>query len=165
MSATVAGTFLDATAVQLAARAGLAGVRIFTCPVLPEDLGKEAIELGEEIPIQREIASMGSSDVEESFTVTGSILVAKSFAKATTLQATINAAAKAARDRALAILEEVTDELATNDTMATGTPAVGTVRDVQMGEFTIRQAMAPEGQLGRVCWVEFTLEVQNHTSA
>ena len=151
-------TFLDALATALAARPGLAGVNVFTCPVPPESLGAEGIELAAETLIEQLPAAMGSSELEESYQVRGSVLVAKPIVGATSATASINTAAKAARDRCAAIIEEVTDELATNSTMT------ATVRDVGIVEQTYHQGLAPEAQLGRVCWVEFTLAVEAHVT-
>jgi hypothetical protein len=158
MSTTTLPAFMDALVTALQARIGLAGVNIYSGPVAPEDLGSEGIEFAEEVSVEQTRAAMNSTDQEETYTVGGSILVAKSFGASTSAVATINVAAKAARDRVAAILEEVTDQLATSDTMT------GTVRDVRIASQTWRQGMAPEGQLGRVCWCEFTMEVTAHVT-
>ena len=150
MSVTTLSAFLDELATQLAARSGLAGVNVFTCPVRPEELGTEAIELAAETVIEQGRRAMNSTTQEESYEVTGSVLAYRSIPPAS---GGINTAAKAARDRAEAILEEVIDEVATNDTMT------AKVRDVQLTGQTWRQGYAPEGQLGRFCSVEFTLTV------
>lgn len=148
MSVTTLPAFLDALATALGARAGLSGVKVFTAPVDPGELGKEAIELGDEVDIEQERASMSSTVLEESYPVPGSIMC---FAP---IKTTSNAAAKTARDRCATILEELTDELSTNDDMT------NTVRDCRIATQKWRQGMAPEGQLGRVCWVQFTIEVE-----
>ena len=160
---TVAGDFLDALAAQLSARAGLAKVRVYTAPVAPEDLGEEAIELGEEIPITQEQAAMGKSDMMENVTIHGSILVSKPYPRKTTRVETINAGAKTARDRAVAIFGELASECGDNPTMATGTPPVATVLGVDVTSMTMHQGEAPEAQLGRSCWIEFDLTLQNET--
>ena len=130
------------------ARGGLSGVNVYTCPVRPEDLGKEAIELADAVEIEQYPAAMSSTNVEESYQVKGSILVFRTAKPGTTA---INTAAKAARDRAAAILEEVTDELSSNDTMT------ATVRDVTITGQTWTQGYAPENHLGRSCHIGFTL--------
>ena len=150
MSTCTLPAFLDATYTALHNRAGLASVNVFTCPVDPAQLGKEAIELADSVEVTQARASLGSDDLEESYDVKGSVLV---FA-----QGTSNAAAKVARDRALAILEEVTDEIAGNETMTS------TVRDVTITGQTWTQGYAPEGQLGRFCRVEFTLACEAHVT-
>ena len=152
MSATTVPAFLDALAAVLSARAGLSGVNVYTCPVAPENLGKEAIELGEEVSVEKEPASMSSRDLTETYTVSGSILVYSPIAS------TINVAAKACRDRALAILEEVSDELADDQTVD------GTVLSAGISSQTWRQGLAPEGQLGRLCQVEFGMTVEAHVT-
>lgn len=150
MSVTTLPAFLDELATQLAARTGLAGVNIFTCPVRPEDLGEEAIELAAETVIEQRQRAMNSTTQEEEYDVTGSILA---YRPVPPVSGGINTAAKAARDRVEAIIEEVIDEVATNDTMT------AKVRDVQLTGQTWKQGYAPEGQLGRFCSVEFTLSV------
>lgn len=155
MSATSLPDFLDAFAAQLQERPGLSGVNVFTCPVAPEDLGAEGIELAEEVTIAQERISLSSDDMDETYPVNGSILVLAPYAPAAGPVAGINAAAKAARDRCEEILHELADQLADDDT------ADGSVSDVAMASQTWRQGMAPEGQMGRVCWCEFTLEVSN----
>lgn len=158
MSTTTLPTFLDALVAALQLRAGLAGVLVFSCPVAPEHLGTEGIEFAEEVSVTQQRAAMGSTHVEEEYPVSGSILVLASIPKKASLAESINAAAKVARDRCAAILEEVTDELATNDAMT------ATVRDVRIASQTWRQGMAPEGQMGRACWCEFSLEVTAHVT-
>lgn len=156
MAATALPAFLDALAALLTLRAGLAGVRVFTCPVDVADLGEEAIELAHETSVEHELAELGSHDVEESFDVKGSIVCYHAMTTSTDAVATINAAAKTVRDRACAILEEVTDALAADDTVS------GSVRDAQVSAVTVRQGMAPETQLGRLCQIELTISVQAH---
>jgi hypothetical protein len=154
MAATTLGPFIDALVAALQVRPGLARVNIFGCPVDPEDLGSEGIEFAEEVSIEQAPAAMMSTAKEESYAVSGSILVAAAAAPLSSPVATVNGAAKVARDRCLAIVEEVTDELATNDTMS------ATVRDAQIVSMDVHQAMAPEAQLGRICWAEFVIAVK-----
>ena len=157
MSATALPGFIDALAALLTLRAGLAGVHVFTCPVAPEDLGSEAIELAPETSVEQQVAAMGSHDIEEAFDVRGSIVCYQAMTGSGAVTS-INVAAKAARDRACAILEEVTDALAGDDTVS------GSVRDAQITGITLRQGMAPEGQLGRLCQVEFTIHAEAQTT-
>jgi len=147
---TTLPTFLDALRAALVNRAGLAGVNVFTCPVTPDDLGKQAIELANEVPIEQNRLSLNSTVLNEEYTLPGAIIA---FRTAKQGGQAINTAAKAARDRVDAILEEVVDEITTNDTMA------GTVRDVTITMQRWTQGMAPENRLGRYCRVEFTLTV------
>lgn len=158
MAATALPGFLDALVALLAARGGLAGVRIFSCPVDVSDLGEEAIELARETSVDQELAAMASRDIEESFDVTGSIVCYHAMPSGAGAVATINAAAKVVRDRACAILEEVTDALAADDTVS------GSVRDAQISGITMRQGPGPETQLGRLCQIEFTVSAQAHTT-
>lgn len=147
---TTLPTFLDALRTALAARSGLDDVIVFTCPVAPEDLGKQAIELANEVAVDQHRLGMGETTLDEEYTLPGSIIV---FRTAKQGGQAINTAAKAARDRADAILEEIVDEVTTNDTMS------ATVRDVTITMQRWSQGMAPENRLGRFCRVEFTLTV------
>jgi len=147
---TTLPTFLDALRSALVLRAGLDHVNVFTCPVDPHDLGEQAIELANEVMVEQKRESMDSDDLDEEYVVTGAIIVYRTAAPGA--QA-INLAAKAARDRADAILEEIVDEVSTNDTMT------GTVRDVTITQQIWAQGMAPENRLGRFCRVNFSLTV------
>jgi hypothetical protein len=158
MPATALPTFIDALVAALQARGGLAGVNVYGCPVSPEDLGKEAIEFAAETDVTQEIAAMSSTHIEESFDVKGSIICFTPMPAGATKVATINAAAKKVRDRACAILGEVESELASNDTVT------ATVRDAHTTSLKVNQGMAPEGQLGRWCAIEFTITAQAHTT-
>ena len=155
MATTTLPAFLDALAAALVLRAGLAGVAVFTCPVRPEELGDEAIELADTVEVAQGRAAMSSTDVEESYEVKGSVIV---FRTAKPGASAINTAAKAARDRATAIIEEVTDEVSGNATMS------ATVRDVTIAAQSWSQGYAPENQLGRFCRIEFTLRCEAHVT-
>jgi hypothetical protein len=150
MGATTLPQLLDALLVALSDREGLAGVNIYTCPVSPEELGPEGIEFAEEVSVEQARASFGNTDLEESYTVSGSLLVAAPMPPGS---GAVNRAAKAARDRCAELLHEISEELATNDTLD------NEVRDVSIASQVWHQGMAPEAQLGRVCWVEFSLAV------
>ena len=158
MPATALPALLDALVAALQARPGLAGVAVYSCPVAPEDLGKEAIELAAETDVVQTAAAMDSTDVEESFDVKGSIVCYHAMPAGAGHVATINAAAKVVRDRACAILGEVESELATNDTVT------ATVRDARTTSIKVNQGMAPEGQLGRWCAIVFTISAEAHTT-
>jgi len=147
---TTLPTFLDALRAALAIRAGLAQVNVFTCPVSPDALGEQAIEFANGVDIEQRRLAMSETTLDEEYAVPGSIIAFRTAKQGT--QAT-NSAAKLARDRVDAILEEVVDEITTNDTMS------GTVRDVTISGQHWTQGMAPEGRLGRYCRVEFTLTV------
>ena len=143
--------FLDAFVAALQLRGGLAGVRVFGCPVVPEDLGEEGIELAEEVSVDTSRDSMNSE--REDYTVNGSVLVLAPMVRGASPQSTINATAKVARDRCNAIVAEVADELLTDCTVG------GVVVDAQLDGITFHQGMAPEGQMGRACWCEFSVKV------
>jgi hypothetical protein len=158
MAASTFPLFMDALAAQLILRAGLSGVAVFTAPVAPENAGEEAIVLAPETSIEQTVAAMSSTDIEEVYDVKGLILVYHAQAPGATLVGTINAGAKAARDRAFAIFEEVVDQLTTDATVS------GTVRDARTTTVTVQQGLAPEGQLGRVCQIEFVIQAEAHTT-
>ena len=158
MPATSLPTFIDALVAALQGRGGLAGVSVYSCPVSPEDLGKEAIEFAAETDVTQEVAAMSLTHIEETFDVKGSIICFTPMPAGATKVATINAAAKKVRDRACAILGEVESELAANDTVT------ATVRDARTTSIKVNQGMAPEGQLGRWCAIEFTITAQAHTT-
>ena len=156
MSATSLPAFLDAFTAALQLRAGLAGVNIYGCPVAPEDLGAAGIELADEVAVATERVAMSSDDMEETYTVEGSITVLHPYHPAAGRVAGINAAAKAARDACEAIMHEVAGALADDAT------AGGSVDDAALVSQTYSQGMAPEAQMGRLCWCRFSIEVQNH---
>jgi len=147
MASTSLPDFLDQLVDALQSRSDLRGVNVFSCPVEPEQLGLEGIEFAEEVSVEQSHASMGSTELEETYTVSGSLLVAAPLTKNGT-----NADAKSARDRCAVILGEVVDEMADNDTMT------GSVRDVQIASQSWHQGIKPDPP-ARVCWVEFALNV------
>lgn len=155
MSATTLGAFLDEFVAQLQARDGLAGVAVYTCPVDPESLGAAGIELADDVSIDVTQASIGTDDIEESYPVNGMVLVTAPYAASTDVVATINAAAKTARDRCEAIMAEIVAALVADST------AGGAVDNVRIANQTYKQGMAPDAALGRVAWCEFVLEVSN----
>ena len=158
MSATALPAFLDALQWALVGRSGLAGVRVFTCPVDVLDLGEEAIEFAEATSIEQTTAAMGSTDISEIITVNGSIICYAEMPTGADVVSTINDAAKTVRDRACAILEEVTDQLASDRTVS------DSVLGAEITSVNLKQGMAPEGQLGRVCHIEFTIKAEAHTT-
>lgn len=158
MTASALPGFLDALTAALAARPGLAGVAVFSAPVDPDLLGKEAIELAESVDVNQTSAAMSSRDISETFTVKGSILVASPMVKQASVMATINTAAKAARDRALAIYAEVCDELADDITVD------GSVLGADVGGYVLEQGFSPEDQMGRVARIEFSIDAEAHST-
>ena len=157
MSATSLPAFLDAFVTQLQERDGLAGVAVYSCPVAPEDLGAEGIEMAAEVTVSQARAAMGSDDLEEEYEVSGSVLVYSPLSGGGRVEA-VNAAAKRARDHCEELLAEIADQLADDDT------ADASVRDVGFSAQTWHQGMAPESQMGRVCWCEFRLAVRAHVT-
>lgn len=153
MAASSIGPCLDALVVKLALRAGLAGVNLYTAPVAPEQLGNRAIEFGDTTEAEQTWAEMGSRKISESYSLRGSISITQPMTRGVSRPATINAAAKKARDAALLVYEEIRDELAAD-------PTLGSVVDeAALDGFTMEQGFAPEGQIGRVCTIEFLIAV------
>jgi hypothetical protein len=154
MAVTTLASLLDGLVASLSTRAGLAGVNVFGCNVPPEMLGREAIELAARVDVAQAAAQMGSDNIAETYRVDGSILVSRPLAAAATTTDTVNVAAAAARDRALAIYGEVVEQLAADESVG------GVVRWAAPGGLVLEQGFAPEGQLGRVCRVEFTVSCE-----
>ena len=137
-------TFLDALKAALVIRAGLTGVNIFTGPVDPESEGPEAIVFGAEaIETTTEFPTVPRLECWETYILTGRIWVAKPGAGETVI--------KAARDRAFALLEQVHDELATNDEMT------ATVTDVRPVGWRLEQGIVENE---RQCRITFSLRVE-----
>jgi hypothetical protein len=106
------------------------------------------------VDIAQEQAGMSSAKVKEDYSVPGVITCFASMPKGVSKVATVNAAAKTARDRACTILEEVNDYM-------TGARTVGsTVLDAWVAEVKLTQGLAPEAQLGRWCSIEFTISAE-----
>lgn len=147
---TTVGSFLDALRTVLAARSGLSGVNIFTGGVDDVSAGPEAIvfavtkvESGE---YERKTAAY--HEVWEEYPVTGRVWITKPGAGETVI--------KAARDRALALLEQVTDALDAYETTAACQSALG-VDDAQVTGWSLEQFI---GDGYRDCRIEFTVSVK-----
>lgn len=133
---------IDALKTALGLRAGLTGVQIFTAPAGETATSREVIEfegmVTDELP-----ATMGGTR-EETYTLTGGLLVTRAGSGDTV--------AKAARDRAFTILGEIESYI--NDNYAIG----GTCLDANLVRFEATQGYGPQG---RVCGIEFKIEVQS----
>ena len=148
------GSFLDEFKIDLDARSGLDGVRVFTAPVDEIVEGDEAIILGHE-SIAGEWTRATMTCIGERFTVPCRIISFKPGATniASTGHAT-EASTTAARLRALAILEEVYDAAESDH------HGSSTVQDINITGVTIEQAPYEQGSTpGRICSIGFTLTV------
>lgn len=148
-TASSLGAFLDAVRAALLARPGLAGVRIFTAPVGEQDIGAENIVFAvEKTRVDQDYPTVPQRESFETYNVEGRIWIVTPGGG--------EAAIKAARDRALAILTQVQSECIANDTMT------GSVRDVLLISYELEQ-FALDG--ARDCRIAFILKVQAHFSA
>lgn len=146
-SVTSVGTFLDKFRDALASRAGLSGVNIYTAPVDYVSLGPESILFAFEAASSDYEYYFPPRQVDETYQVKGGIWIVKTGAGESVI--------KEARDRALALLEEVQDQLAVSSaTTALSLAALG-VDDARITSWTIEQ-YAIDG--GRDCRVSFTVE-------
>jgi hypothetical protein len=136
------GSVLDAIRAALILRSGLSGVNVYTGIVSMEEAGLECIAFGD-ARLNEEAASMGGNRME-TWDVNGDIRVSKPW------QGAIETTIKAARDRALAIFAEL--ETHVNDTYT------GTFPDV---EVTAGELVPEYDTAGRVCWLRFTVQVQD----
>jgi hypothetical protein len=159
MAASAYPAFIDALASALIALPALSGVNVYTAAVDPADLGTESIMFAEEVGIDQEQAAMSSADVNEVFPVPGWITCFATMPQGADQVATINAAAKTARDAAFTILGAVTGYVRSNRTVA------GTVLGAEVTSIKVTQGMAPEAQLGRWCAIQFVVEAEAHTTS
>lgn len=124
---------------DLEGRAGLSGVSIFDAEPTVDRRNRESIVLGD---MDLDVEYISFLTQEESWTVTGDIQIHKPNT------------AKAARDRALALLEEVRAQIAADPEASTS------VWDSQFLGASIEEDVYPEG--GRWCRVEFRIGVTVH---
>jgi hypothetical protein len=124
--------FLDALRAALVLRAGLSGVNIFTAGVDQQSAGTEHILLGlEAIETDGEYETMPMAEVSEEYDVDGFSWVQKPGAGETVI--------KAARDRAFALLEEVSDYLTSVNTSTAATVAALGVDDARLTGWKLEQ--------------------------
>jgi hypothetical protein len=149
-SVTTVGTFLDTLRTQLTARGGLAGVAVFTGPVDNLSIGKEAVVFSvEETSTRYEYRTVPMAEVTEEYNVEGRIWIVKAGAGETVI--------KAARDRALAILEQVADELAAHNATTAATVAALGVDDARIDGWSLSQLVIDGG---RDCRISFNVRVR-----
>lgn len=146
---TTVGVFLDALRTKLGIRAGLAGVHIFTGPVDDVAIGEEAIVFAvDETNATFNYRTLPRIEVFEEYDVEGRIWVVKPGGG--------EAAIKATRDRALAIFEQVADELAADNTSTAGTVSALGVEDARITDWNLTQVVLDGG---RDCRLAFTISV------
>lgn len=150
-SVTTAAAFLDGLRAALIVRVGLAGVNVYTGPVSLEDMGEESIILGAPGMISNEYTyGVGTPQdrVDEAYRIPGGIWVVRAGGGETRI--------KAVRDRALALLEQVHDQLASYTSRVDRAAALGADRAFidswEMGQF-----IGPEGERSRDCRIKFTI--------
>ena len=137
--------FLDALADQLAARADLVGVNVFSGPVNPTTAGRESIQLDSVEATQRGRAGNGGRN--ESYDASGLIYITRPTPSGQTEQSI-----RDCRDRAFAILAAIEAELRAGHTVKQ------TVRRAEITEYPLDQGAAPDG--GRAARISFTVHVE-----
>lgn len=141
--------FLDGLRTALVARAGLAGVNVFTAPVDEVSMGKECIILAYEAEsVEVEQPIMGRHENFEGMDVGGFIWVNKPGAGETVIAA--------ARDRAFAILEQVIDLLDSYTTTAATQTAI-IVDQADVTGYTLEQ-VAQDSE--RHCFLRFQIRAR-----
>ena len=143
------GTFLTNLRGVLVLESGLTGVNIFTGPIDEEAAGTEVIAFAAApTRVDYRYPTVPSREVFEEYSVEGRIWIVKPGAD--------EAVIAEARDRAIAILQEVHDKL----DGYVGTPACQAalgVDDARVSEWTLEQVVAPEA---RDCRLTFTVAVK-----
>lgn len=136
------GPTLDNIRTDLVARAGLAGINVFTAPVPLEQAGLECIAFGD-ARLDEVAATMGGTR-DETWSVDFEIRVARAW------QGSVEETIQAARDRVLEILAEIEDYLAET--------YVGQLPDVEIVDATLAQTFGAEG---RICSLLGSLRIRN----
>ena len=138
------GAYKDALAVALGLRAGLSGVTVYAAYVHTDDLKREAIVLGNWTQTFEQITQGADGSYEEVYSIECSIVSKRVESP------------KAARDRALAIMEEVQAELEEDHTVG------GTAWLSQFSGHTGEETYDAEG--GRRCVLQFTIDMKAQPS-
>ena len=140
MATLTAGAFKDALQTQLEARGGLSGVTIHDAETNTEDLKREHVVLGDWTGTD-DYLTLGTT-YDETYIVDGRVIVRAPDS------------AKAARDRAIAILKEVKDQLITDPTVN------ATVFEARFSGYSGTEDIWQDQ--GRTCECEFTIDVEAH---
>lgn len=147
-TASTVGTFLDNLVTLLGVRAGLSGVALYSAAIDDLSVGQEGIVFAvESQSTEYEYPTVPAVQAWETYNVEGRLWIVKPGAG--------EAAIKTARDRALALLEEVHDQLASYTTTAACLAALG-VDDARITAWTLEQY---PGDGYRDCRIAFTIAV------
>ena len=141
MATFTAGAFKDQLATSLRARGALAGVTVYDAETNTEGVAREHIVLGD-WSSDDEYLTQGTS-YNETYDVTGRIFTKEP------------ESAKAARDRALALLTEVKDQLGDDHTVS------AVVFDAYFSGYTAEEGIWSDQ--GRTCELSFTIHVEAHS--
>ena len=141
MATFTIGLFKDQLATSLRARPNLSGVTVYDAEEPTEDVAREHIVLGDWSETD-EYLTLGPSYNEE-YDVTGRIFTKKP------------ESAKAARDRAIAIMKEIKDQLDDDHTVN------AKVFDARFSGYTAEEGIWSDQ--GRTCELTFTLHVEAHS--
>jgi len=139
MSTFTVSDWKAAFKTQLELRGGLTGVTIYDAEENTDNIDREAIIVGDWEATNTRIA-FGVD--EESYVVTGEVRIWKPDT------------ALAARNRALALLKEVKDQLVTDSETSS------TVFDTMFLGYSAEEGIYADG--GRICTLEFTIQVEAH---
>ena len=152
------GAFLDKLAGLLQDRQGLRGVAVYTAQVAdPALLGAEHIVLAVE-PIDDEyqyLVGTPQQRIDERYQVDCYCISAAAIPPTKTEADTI----KTARDRTLAILKEVYDQLRESNVTTVVTEGALGVNDARITRLKMTQAINDE-PFARICEVRFTIRVK-----
>ena len=148
---TTVGAFLDGLRAALVVRAGLVGVNVYSGPVSIDDLGVESIILGAPGDISATYEyNIGTprDRVDEEYTIPCGIWIVVHGGGETRI--------KAARDRALALIDEVHDQLASYTNRVDRSAAIGADRAF-ITSWDMEQMIGFEGSSARDCRIRFTI--------
>lgn len=153
--ATALGTFLDEYRTQLVARAGMADVVVVTGAGDQVDQWTDLVELYRADVTREQIAmgTGGSGLVREVYSVEGRIRIRRTGTVTTADGA--DATAKAARDRALAILNELVGEFDDDETVN------ATAKKAALESYSWEDGLMEEGHVAEI---EFVVEAEEHTT-
>ena len=144
MATITIATVLDQFKVQLDARGGLSGVTVTTGPT--GDPPPESIEFSD-VDITDEYFGMGNPPSKlATYTISGQVFVRR--------PGKGEAAIKLARDRAVAIVEEVRDEVTGNITVGAAT------LHASFSTASMRQGVTDPAS--RTCTFDFTVEIEDN---
>jgi hypothetical protein len=142
-STTTLPAFLDALVATLSPYLAAMGVQVFSAPVDPESMGAASVTLCEsQVQVQAEYPTIPMREALETYTVDGHIVVVAPGAG--------EAAIKAARDKAFAILASIASRFADDSTF-------GVVRDSILRDWSLVQSPIPNA---RSCHLTFSVDAR-----